>query len=62
MEQIETQTGIRNMAVTMPLDLSSFKSIQAFALDFKNRGIGLDVLVNSTLQHRFQIANLFVVM
>ncbi|KAF9310527.1 hypothetical protein BG003_008446 [Podila horticola] len=46
-EQIETQTGIRNMAVTMPLDLSSFKSIQAFALDFKNRGIGLDVLVNS---------------
>ncbi|KAG0338074.1 hypothetical protein BG000_004582 [Podila horticola] len=46
-EQIETQTGIRNMAVTMPLDLSSFKSIQAFALDFKNRGIGLDVLVNN---------------
>ncbi|KAF9953818.1 hypothetical protein BGZ72_005112 [Mortierella alpina] len=46
-EQIEAETGIKNMAVAMPLDLSSFESIKAFALDFKIQGHGLDVLINN---------------
>ncbi|KAF9938743.1 hypothetical protein BGZ67_010507 [Mortierella alpina] len=45
--QIEAETGIKNMAVVMPLDLSSFESIKAFALDFKIQGHGLDVLINN---------------
>ncbi|CAO3567299.1 unnamed protein product [Mortierella alpina] len=44
---IEEETGIKGMAVVMPLDLSSFESIKAFALDFKVQGYGLDVLVNN---------------
>ncbi|KAF9570865.1 hypothetical protein EC968_001304 [Mortierella alpina] len=45
--QIEAETGIKNMVVVMPLDLSSFESIKTFALDFKVQGHGLDVLVNN---------------
>ncbi|KAF9285854.1 hypothetical protein BGZ68_003515 [Mortierella alpina] len=44
---IEAETGIKDMAVAMPLDLSSFESIKTFALDFKVQGHGLDVLVNN---------------
>ncbi|KAF9961265.1 hypothetical protein BGZ70_008336, partial [Mortierella alpina] len=45
--QIEAETGIKDMAVVMPLDLSSFESIKTFALDFKVQGHGLDILVNN---------------
>ncbi|KAG0201829.1 hypothetical protein BGX28_005454 [Mortierella sp. GBA30] len=46
-DQIEAETGTKNLATVMSLDLSSFESIKAFALDFKIQGLGLDVLVNN---------------
>lgn len=45
---IEEQTGIKDMASVMALDLSSFESINSFSVEFKLLGIGLDLLVNST--------------
>ncbi|KAG0323153.1 hypothetical protein BGZ97_012871 [Linnemannia gamsii] len=44
---IEEQTGIKGMASVMALDLSSFESINAFSVEFKLLGLGLDLLVNN---------------
>ncbi|KAF9920430.1 hypothetical protein FBU30_009760 [Linnemannia zychae] len=44
---IEEETGIKDMVSVMALDLSSFESIQAFSIEFKLLGLGLDLLVNN---------------
>ncbi|KAG0373774.1 hypothetical protein BGX24_011259 [Mortierella sp. AD032] len=44
---IEEETGIKGTVSVMALDLSSFESIKAFAVEFKLLGLGLNVLVNN---------------
>ncbi|KAF9108598.1 hypothetical protein BGX29_010204 [Mortierella sp. GBA35] len=44
---IEEETGIKGMVSVMALELSSFESIQAFAVEYKLLGLGLDLLVNN---------------